>query len=121
MALVGIIHASVEPRGIASDAALEGGDGCVEIFGEIAGVVAIEFVLNDCGDLADLYGREGQADAVERIDRVAGVADDVPAIGGITLANAKSVIDVGADRLALISALVPEVAKEYERFKAVLL
>jgi thiamine-phosphate pyrophosphorylase len=43
------------------------------------------------------------------------------AIGGITLANAKAVIEAGADSLALISALVPEVAKSYERFQAVLL
>jgi len=43
------------------------------------------------------------------------------AIGGISVANAKSVMDAGADSLALISALVPEVAKSYERFRAVLL
>ena len=43
------------------------------------------------------------------------------AIGGITVANAKSVIESGADSLALISALVPEVAKSYEGFRAVLL
>jgi thiamine-phosphate pyrophosphorylase len=43
------------------------------------------------------------------------------AIGGLSLANAKSVIEAGADSLALISALVPEVAKSYERFRAVLL
>ena len=43
------------------------------------------------------------------------------AIGGITLANARSVIEAGADSLALISALVPQVAKSYERFRAVLL
>lgn len=43
------------------------------------------------------------------------------AIGGISVMNAKSVIEAGADSLALISALVPEVAKSYERFQAVLL
>ncbi len=43
------------------------------------------------------------------------------AIGGITVVNAKSVLESGADSLALISALVPEVAKTYERFQAVLL
>ena len=43
------------------------------------------------------------------------------AIGGITLGNAESVMEAGADGLALISALVPEVAKSYERFLEVLL
>ncbi len=43
------------------------------------------------------------------------------AIGGISPANAKSVIRAGADSLALISALVPDVAKSYERFEAILL
>lgn len=43
------------------------------------------------------------------------------AIGGISVTNAKSVIEAGADSLALISALVPEVAKSYERFRAVLM
>jgi thiamine-phosphate pyrophosphorylase len=43
------------------------------------------------------------------------------AIGGITVVNAKSVLEAGADSLALISALIPEVAKSYERFQAVLL
>lgn len=43
------------------------------------------------------------------------------AIGGITANNAKSVLEAGADSLALISALVPDVAKSYERFQAVLL
>jgi thiamine-phosphate pyrophosphorylase len=39
------------------------------------------------------------------------------AIGGIAVTNARSVIEAGADSLALISALVPEVAKSYERFR----
>jgi len=43
------------------------------------------------------------------------------AIGGISAANAKAVIEAGADSLALISALLPGVAKSYERFQAVLL
>jgi thiamine-phosphate pyrophosphorylase len=43
------------------------------------------------------------------------------AIGGISLANAKSVIDSGAGSLALISALIPETAKSYERFQQLLL
>ena len=43
------------------------------------------------------------------------------AIGGISVMNAKWVIEAGADSLALISALVPEVAKSYERFRAVML
>ncbi len=43
------------------------------------------------------------------------------AIGGVSPTNAKSVIEAGADSLALISALVPEVAKSYERFRALLL
>lgn len=43
------------------------------------------------------------------------------AIGGLSLANAKSVITAGADSLALISALIPDVAKSYERFGSVLL
>lgn len=43
------------------------------------------------------------------------------AIGGISAENAKAVMEAGADSLALISALVPEVAKSYERFQAVLL
>lgn len=43
------------------------------------------------------------------------------AIGGITAGNAKSVLEAGADSLALISALVPDVTKSYERFQAMLL
>jgi thiamine-phosphate pyrophosphorylase len=43
------------------------------------------------------------------------------AIGGISVINAKAVMEAGADSLALISALVPEVAKSYERFQGVLL
>jgi len=43
------------------------------------------------------------------------------AIGGISLPEAKAVIDAGADSLALISALVPEFSKTYERFHALLM
>ncbi len=43
------------------------------------------------------------------------------AIGGISAMNAKAVIEAGADSLALISALVPDTAKSYERFQAMLL
>lgn len=43
------------------------------------------------------------------------------AIGGISTTNAMSVRQAGADSLALISALVPDVTKSYEHFQAVLL
>ncbi len=43
------------------------------------------------------------------------------AIGGITVANARSVVDAGADSVALISALVPDVAKSIAQFQQVLL
>jgi thiamine-phosphate pyrophosphorylase len=43
------------------------------------------------------------------------------AIGGISAANAKDVIKAGADSLALISALIPEVPKSYERFHQLLM
>jgi thiamine-phosphate pyrophosphorylase len=43
------------------------------------------------------------------------------AIGGITEPTAKSVIVAGADSLALISALVPDAGKSYERFQQLLL
>jgi len=43
------------------------------------------------------------------------------AIGGITLAHARSVIQAGADSLALISALLPEPQKSVEQFHAVLM
>jgi len=43
------------------------------------------------------------------------------AIGGITAANARSVIEAGADSLALISALLPDPTKSVAQFQQVLL
>jgi thiamine-phosphate pyrophosphorylase len=43
------------------------------------------------------------------------------AIGGITLANCRSVIDAGADSVAVISALLPSPAKTVEDFIRVLM
>ena len=43
------------------------------------------------------------------------------AIGGVSARNAKQVVEAGADSLALISALIPEVAKSYERFRTMLM
>ncbi|MGZ4788935.1 MAG: thiamine phosphate synthase [Terriglobales bacterium] len=43
------------------------------------------------------------------------------AIGGITLDHARSVIEAGADSLALISALAPDPAKSVEQFQRVLM
>jgi thiamine-phosphate pyrophosphorylase len=48
-------------------------------------------------------------------------AKPLVAIGGITLDHAKAVVDAGADSLALISALIPEFSKSYERFQAALM
>jgi thiamine-phosphate pyrophosphorylase len=43
------------------------------------------------------------------------------AIGGISAANAKDVIEAGADSLALISALIPNIPKSFERFQQLLM
>jgi thiamine-phosphate pyrophosphorylase len=43
------------------------------------------------------------------------------AIGGITVAHARSVIEAGADSLALISALLPDPAKSLAQFHAALI
>ena len=43
------------------------------------------------------------------------------AIGGITAAHARSVIDAGADSLALISAILPDPAKSVAQFESVLM
>lgn len=43
------------------------------------------------------------------------------AIGGITAAHARSVIDAGANSLALISALLPDPAKSVAQFSALLM
>ena len=43
------------------------------------------------------------------------------AIGGITVEHARSVIEAGADSLALISALLPDPAKSIEQFRRVLM
>ena len=43
------------------------------------------------------------------------------AIGGITAAHARSVIDAGANSLALISALLPDPAKSTAQFESVLM
>ncbi|HVZ19305.1 MAG TPA: thiamine phosphate synthase, partial [Terriglobales bacterium] len=43
------------------------------------------------------------------------------AIGGITASHALSVIEAGADSLALISALLPDPAKSYAHFQQVLM
>jgi len=43
------------------------------------------------------------------------------AIGGITLANSRSVIDAGADSVAVISSLLPSPAKTVEDFLRVLM
>lgn len=43
------------------------------------------------------------------------------AIGGITAAHARSVVDAGANSLALISALLPDPAKSFAQFRSVLM
>jgi thiamine-phosphate pyrophosphorylase len=43
------------------------------------------------------------------------------AIGGISIANASAVVEAGADSLALISALIPDIPKSYERFVQLLM
>jgi thiamine-phosphate pyrophosphorylase len=43
------------------------------------------------------------------------------AIGGISLASAKSVIEAGADSLALISALASETTKSFEEFRRLMM
>lgn len=83
VALVGIPHDLVEASGVACNAALKSGNGGVEIGGEFADVFAGEIAGNDGADLANLHGRKRHANAVKRIHGIAGVADDVPAIGRV--------------------------------------
>jgi len=51
----------------------------------------------------------------------AGTRKPLVAIGGITLANCRSVIDTGADSVAIISALLPSPCKRVEDFIRVLM
>src|SRR5208282_6514190 len=86
MALIRVAHARIEPRSIPRYSTLKRGDDGIEILGELLGVEAVQFSLDDRGDLADLQGRESQANAVERVDGITRIADDVPTIVGIALA-----------------------------------
>ena len=82
-------------------------------------------VMNDRADLAVLAGWEGvhvgQGDlGVELVRRVREMTElPIVAIGGITLENARGVIDAGADSVAVIGGLfvegrrVSEVARDF--------
>src|ERR1700723_892848 len=102
VALVGVLHALVEPRRIPGDATLKRRDSGVEIFGELLGLAAVQLPLNDGRDLPDLKRRQGQANAVKRINRIARIANDVPAISGVAPAAFPHVgaIEIGVHDLA---------------------
>ena len=60
---------------------MKGADSGIEIVCEFAGIVTVDFPLNHSGNLADLHGRQGHSHAVERVNRIARISDNVPAIG----------------------------------------